>query len=138
METQSPFEELREIVVFSDKEIFTKIWTSPRKVFQYLEENDYDKFVTSLLALAGIYRGFDRAVSRNMGDDMGLIAIIAIAVIAGGLLGWLSYYIYSGLLKWTGSWLGGEAETSSILRVVAHGMIPSIVSLVFVVFQMLL
>ncbi|MEZ4849771.1 MAG: hypothetical protein R3B93_14385 [Bacteroidia bacterium] len=46
----------RDIVVFSDKEIFTKIWTSPRRVFQYLEENDYDKFVTSLLALAGIYQ----------------------------------------------------------------------------------
>jgi len=119
----------------SDKEIFTKIWTSTRLVFKYLNDNNYDKFVTILLILAGITRTFDRASSQNMGDDMPLIAVMALCIFLGGLLGWIPYYIYAAMMSWTGKWLNGQGNTNSLLRMTAHAMIPSIVTLVLLIPQ---
>ena len=119
----------------TDKDIFTKIWTSPRLVFKYINDNYYDKYVTVLLVLSGISRSFDRASMKNMGDEMSIWAIIGYCVILGGLLGWISYYLYAALVSWTGGWLKGQGDTSSILRIFSYAMIPSIIALVFLIPQ---
>ncbi len=119
----------------SDKEIFTKMWTSPRQVFKYINDKHYDKYVTVLLVLSGISKSFDRASMRNMGDSMSIWAILGFCVILGGLLGWISYYIYAALVSWTGKWLNGKGDTSSILRIFSYAMTPSIVALIFLVPQ---
>jgi hypothetical protein len=122
----------------SDADIFTKIWTSPRLVFKFLNDFDYDKYVTILLVFAGITRAFDRAVTKNMGDDFSLISILSISIILGGLFGWITFYIYAAMMSWTGKWLKGRGNTKSLLRVVAHAMTPSIVALVLLVPQIIL
>jgi hypothetical protein len=116
---------------FTDKDIFTKIWTSPRKIFKYINDNNYNKYVNILLFFAGISRAFDRASSKNMGDEMSLLTILAICIIAGGLLGWISYYLYAALLSWTGKWINGQADTKSILRIISYALTPSVIALVF-------
>ena len=102
----------------TDREIFTKIWISPRLVFKFLNDNRYDKYVHILLILAGITRTLDRASTNNMGDDMSLFGVLAISIILGGLLGWISYYIYAALMSWTGKWLKGQGDTNSLLRMI--------------------
>jgi hypothetical protein len=119
----------------TDKEIFTRIWTDPRSVFKYLHENQYDKYVNLLLVLAGISKTFDRASSKNMGDTLPLIAVIGLCIILGGLVGWISTYIYAALLSWTGKWLNGKGNTVSLLRMMAHAMIPSIAALLMLIPQ---
>lgn len=119
----------------TDKDLFTKIWASPRQVFKYINDNHYDKYVTILLVLSGISRSFERASMKNMGDKMSLWAILGICIILGGLLGWISYYIYAALINWTGKWLKGQGDTSSILRILSYAMIPSIISLIFLIPQ---
>jgi hypothetical protein len=128
-------DEIEKPQFFSDKEIFTKIWINPRDVLRFIHDNRYDKFVTVLLVLAGISRTFDRAVIKNMGDQFSLLAILGICIIMGGLLGWLSYYIYSALISWTGKWLKGEGDTISILRIIAYAMTPSIIALILLIPQ---
>lgn len=127
--------EQSEELILSDREIFTKIWTSPRIVFKYINDNQYDKYVTVLLIFSGISRAFDRASMRNMGDDLSLWGIIGICVVFGGLLGWLSYYFYAALVSWTGIWLNGQGNTTSILRILSYAMLPSIIALIFLVPQ---
>lgn len=127
--------EQSEEIILSDREIFTKIWTSPRRVFKYINDNQYDKYVTVLLIFSGISRAFDRASMRNMGDDLSLWGIIGICVVFGGLLGWLSYYFYAALVSWTGKWLNGQGNTTSILRILSYAMLPSIIALIFLVPQ---
>lgn len=119
----------------TDKEVFTKIWTSPRRVFRYINDTGYDKYFIVLLVLAGISRAFDRASLKNMGDQMSLWAILGICIIVGGLLGWISFYIYAWLVSWTGKWLKGKGNTSSILSMLTYGMIPSAAALIFLVPQ---
>ena len=120
---------------FSDKEIFTRIWTKPRDVLRYINDHEYDKYVSLLLVLAGISRSFDRAVMKDLGDSLSLIAIVSISIILGGLLGWISYYIYAAALSLTGKWIDGKGNTTSILRVLAYSMTPSIVALILLIPQ---
>ena len=76
-----------------DKEVFTEIWTAPKRVFTYINQVNYRKHMVLLLVLAGIFRAFDQAVMKNTGDSMSLLAILLINVIggaAGGLI--LAYF----------------------------------------------
>jgi len=119
----------------TDRDIFTKIWTSPRKVFKFINDNHYDKYVNSLLFFAGISRAFNRASLKDMGDKMSLLTILGLCIILGGLLGWISYYIYAALLSWTGKWIKGQGDTKSILRIISYDLTPAIIALIFLIPQ---
>ncbi|WP_424963423.1 hypothetical protein [Ekhidna sp.] len=54
-----------EFVSLSDRQIFTLIWTQPRVVFRYLEEHSYDKFLYTLLILAGISSALNNALIKT-------------------------------------------------------------------------
>lgn len=128
-------DKIEEELNLSDKDIFVKIWTSPRKVFKYINDRNYDKYITILLVLSGISRAFDRAYMKNMGDTMSIWAILGLCIILGGVFGWFSYYIYAALISWTGKWLKGQGNTNSILRIISYAMIPSIIALIFLIPQ---
>ncbi len=117
------------------QEVFTEIWTKPRYVFKFINDTHYEKYMTLLLVLAGISRAFDRASTNNFGDNLPLWAILGVCIILGGLLGWVSYYIFAALISWTGSWLGGKGDSTSILRVIAYAMVPSILGLLMLIPQ---
>lgn len=119
----------------TDKDIFVNIWLSPRMVFKYINDKQYDKYLVILLILAGISRAFDRAVAKNMGDDTSLGLIIVTCIIGGAAFGWISFYIYAFLVSWTGKWLKGDGGTRSVLRVLAYAAIPSIFALILLFLQ---
>lgn len=125
-------------LVLTDAEIFTKIWTSPRLVFRYLNETRQDKFMYVLLFLAGIINAFDKASARHLGDKLPFVAVLALCIVGGGLLGWISYYIYAAMISWTGKWLEGKGDTDSLLRMISHAMIPWITILFLLIPQILI
>ena len=133
----SLIDNLEQQVNLSDKEVFTKIWTSPRKVFKYIVEKKYEKYFLVLLILAGISNAFSQASSKKMGDDLSILGIILVCTIGGGIFGWFSLYIYAALLSWTGKWFKekGKGNTNSILTVLSYAMIPSIVAMVLLIPQ---
>ena len=65
----------------TDKEIFSKIWTSTREIFKFINDKHYNKYVNLLLVLAGISRAFDRASMKDMGDKMSIWAILGLCII---------------------------------------------------------
>jgi hypothetical protein len=119
----------------SDNEVFTLIWTSPRKVFRFINENGYERYMILLLILAGISHAFDRASMKDLGDRFSLPALIGFCVIGGGLFGWISFYISAWLINITGNWIKGKASYSATLRMIAYAMIPSIAALAFLFIQ---
>lgn len=120
-------------VNLTDSEIFTEIWTSPRRVFKYIHERRYDKYVAVLLILSGIAGALNRAEMKDMGDDQSLTMIILMSVFAGAFFGWLGVYMYAFLVSWTGTWLGASGNTGSIVRVLAYASVPSVVAMVFII-----
>ncbi|MBG6188703.1 Yip1 family protein [Flavobacterium sp. CAN_S2] len=119
----------------SEKDIFIKLLTSPREAFKFINDYKFEKYLYVLLFLAGMVRTFDRASTKNMGDNYSIWTIIAICVIFGGLFGWITYYIYSALVSWTGDWMNGKGDTQSILRVFAYAFFPSIFILILLIPQ---
>jgi len=109
----------------SESDIFIKILISPREAFKFINDYKYEKHLHILLVLAGIVRTFDRATTRNMGDNYSIWGIIAICVISGALFGWTTYYVYSALISWCGGWLNGKGNTQYILRILAYAFFPS-------------
>ena len=126
---------LQQQPVFSDAEIFTKIWFSPRKILRFVNDTHHEKFLFILLFLAGVSRAFDRASIKDFGDKLSLPAIIGICVILGGLFGWISYLIYAAFINWTGKLLKGQGGTRSIFRVMAYATIPSAFGLLLLIPQ---
>lgn len=122
-----------EIETLTDKEIFTKIWSSPRIVFRYINETKYEKYFYGVVALIGISAAFEQATSKSYGDNIPLIGLVALCIVLGGLLGWIGTYIYAALVSWTGGWLDGKAHTESIFRISAYAMIPSIAALALLI-----
>jgi hypothetical protein len=132
---ENQFEEFEGIESYTDSEIFTKIWTKPRQIFSYIQNQNYNKYLYLLLAFMGISRAFSRASMKSMGDDQSLLSIIMLSIILGGLLGWISYYIYAALLSWTGKWLNGKSNTSDLLRVLTYASIPAVIGLLMLIPQ---
>ncbi|MFY7964902.1 MAG: YIP1 family protein [Chitinophagaceae bacterium] len=127
-----------EVQSFTDKEIFTKIWISPRPIFKYINHFKYQKYLTILLILAGIANAFDRAERKNLLSGDSIVISIIGSIIGGALFGWISYYLYSSLIRFTGKWINGNADTDSILRVLAYASSPSIAGLVLIIPKLLL
>ena len=115
--------------------VLEKVLTSPIRAFQFINTYQYEKHLHVLLFLAGIVKSFDRAVEKNMGEETSLWGVLAMAVIMGGLFGWISFYIYSFLVSWTGKWLNGVANTDAVLRVFAYSTLPSSLGLVVLLIQ---
>lgn len=117
----------------SDKEVFTSIWFSPRKVFRFILSTDYDRYKVLLTVLIGITSTLGRASSKSLGDTMSLIEILGYSFILGGALGWIFFYIYAAGISWTGKWLGGKANKSELFKVLIYGSLPSAVSLILLI-----
>lgn len=132
------FQEFENYETFTDKEIFTKIWSKPKKILNYIHKFKYEKYFYVLLFLAGISSAFDRASSRNLGDNSSIVFVILSCIIGGGLFGWLGYYIYAALLSWTGRWIDGKGNTESIYRILTYSMIPSVLSLLLLIPQIVI
>lgn len=120
-----------------ERNLFKKILTHPKEAFSFIARHQYEKHLTLLLVFAGIANGFDRISEKAKGDD-NIVALFAIAIIAGALVGWISYYIYAALLSLSGRWLNGKGRTNTILPVLAYGSVPGIAATIFTIAQIVL
>ncbi|HSH67961.1 MAG TPA: Yip1 family protein [Bacteroidia bacterium] len=123
---------------YTDKEVFTQIWFSPRKIFRFINDTWYENHMIPLLCLAGIARAFDNAYSGHMGNTMSLLGIMCLCIIGGGLFGWIWVYLYSALIAWTGKWFKGQGDAQSIMRVMAYASIPTITTLILFLIQIII
>ena len=128
----------QEELCLSEKDIFRKIWMSPRKVFKFINDTNYNELTTVLLIFGGIASTLNNASGRNIGDHVPLWAVLIACVFGGAIFGWISFYIYSTLLSWTGKWLKGQGNTRSLLRMVSYTTIPSLVALCMIVLRITL
>lgn len=109
------------------------IWSRPRATIQQIVDSDPTRFVLGLAALNGVSEALNRASGRSVGDDLDLSVILLMAVVFGPLGGILSLYIGGALVRWTGSWVGGQASSQSIRAAIAWGLVPALwVSLLWI------
>jgi hypothetical protein len=102
------------------------VWIWPRRTIRQIVDADPRYRFVLLVVLAGFARGLDFSSNRSIGDTVSLPTIFLLAAIMGPI-GWLiGVYIWGGLLRWTGSWLGGEANSAEVRAAVVWSGVPAI------------
>lgn len=108
--------------------LLVKIWLHPTATLRYILAHCPRSYVTTLLVLGGIARAIDRVQQKGAGH-LSVESALSIALVMGGLTGWMTYYCYSWGLEWTGRWLGGRADASTFRTVIAWALVPTCLTL---------
>jgi len=102
------------------------MWTQPRATIQQIVDTDPERLVLILSAVAGFSETLDRAVMKSLGDRLDWPVIIAIAAVAGPIGGIIGLYLGGALIRWTGTWLNGQAPSKNIRAAMAWSSVPLI------------
>jgi hypothetical protein len=122
---------------YRGRQLLGMVWTQPRYVIRYLLRVEPDKYVLPLLVLMGVNNVVEKAAEDHTGDSVGIAGIILFALVGGPLAGIFSGYVCSGLLGFTGRWLGGEAEGYQLRTVQAWASVPTICMLLLLPVELL-
>ena len=106
------------------------MWAHPRRTIRQIVEADPDRLVLVLAAVGGIVEALTNATSDSQGDNLSLRTILLTALIAGPLMGIVGLWLGSILLRWTGGWIGGQADSRRIRTALAWANVPLLWSLI--------
>ena len=106
------------------------MWLHPRRTIRQIVATDPDRFVLLLAAVGGIVEALTNATSDSQGDNLSLRTILLTALIAGPLMGIVGLWLGSILLRWTGGWIGGQADSRRIRTALAWANVPLLWSLI--------
>ncbi len=118
-------------IAYSDREVFTLIWSKPRSVLTYIRNVDYAKHFTLLVLLVGIHRAL--AQESNYFSSAPPVVRVVLLIVFGALLGWITYYIFAAVWSWVGSWFNGKGNHRSMYTCVIYAMLPAALSLIVIV-----
>jgi hypothetical protein len=119
----------------TDRDVLTHIWVYPRKVFRFIHETGYTNYFYLLLIVSGIISTLQRKLDKGI-EQNEVVSVFIMAILFGGLFGWLGTYIYASLISFTGKWLDGKAKTHRILRTLAYANIPFVCSIIVYIIQL--
>jgi len=100
------------------------MWTRPRATIAQIVERDPTRHVLLLAAISGTAQTLDRASMRSAGDTVDLPTIFLLAAVGGPVGGIIALYLGSLLLRWTGSWIGGNASAKHVRAAMAWSGVP--------------
>jgi hypothetical protein len=107
----------------------------PKETFKYIFEHISKESVFIFFVLAGIAKAVDRLLDKELVNNPFDVGQLAIRIILGGALGWISYYIIAWFLEFAGGLLKGKATLSQYKRVLAWSLVPVIISLFILIPQ---
>lgn len=98
------------------------MWFHPRRAIHSILNHDAGYCVKSLAILNGMLQMVPAMVQKT-----GLTALaILLPVLIGGVLGGLiALYLFGALYRWTGSWFGGEADSTATRAAIAWSNLPN-------------
>ena len=102
------------------------IWTRPRATLRQILDDDPRRSVYRLAALGGIAGALKLLTESGAGLTAPLAATLAVAVAGGALGGVLFLFLFTGLLRVAGRWLGGRGGTLEIRAALAWANVPEI------------
>ena len=105
------------------------MWLHPRRTIRQIVETNPERLVLSLAAVGGFVEGLINMASDSKGDDMSLRAILLATLIVGPIMGIVGLWVGGFLLRWTGGWIGGQADARRIRATLAWANVPLIWSL---------
>ena len=112
-----------------DNNPWLSIWLHPRSTIQAIIDRDPGHLVVPLAMLSGISQVLDKASSRNLGDEMGMPALLATCLLGGVFTGVVGLYVFGALARVAGRWLGGTGTSQHLRTAIAWAAVPTAVGL---------
>jgi Yip1 domain len=100
------------------------VWTRPRGTIRRIVDTDPGRNVALLSIIYGMSQTMNRAMQRDLGDQVSLPVLVLTFLIGGSLGGLLWNVMFGALLRWTGSWIGGVATFGETRAALAWGSVP--------------
>jgi len=122
----------------SSWDLWQNIMFQPTATFKYIFENRYKESVFMFFVLGGTSSGISRLLQRDSINDPFDLGQLGISIVFGAALGWISYYLLAQFINIAGDLLNGKASVKKFRTVVAWALVPSILSLVFLIPQFLI
>ncbi|MBO6607191.1 Yip1 family protein [Psychroserpens sp.] len=137
--TENNFEEFEsEYDDINPNQLVYSIWVKPKRTLKYILEKCPTKYVILFLILGGIARAISRASERGMGDTMSTASVLIMAILTGGLIGWIAYFIYAWALSFTGKWLNGKSDPETFRTIIAWSLVPTIASIILLIPELII
>ncbi len=107
----------------------------PKETFSYLLKNSTSRYINLLFILGGVVRSIDSISNPEALENQKLVSVLFGAIVTGVIFGWISFFLFSALIRWTGEWLHGKATFRKLRTVIAWSLLPSVCTLVIVLPQ---
>ena len=114
------------------------MWVHPRHTIRQIVATNPDRLVLTLAAISGIVQGLTNASNKSQGEHASLAMLLLVNLILGPVMGIIGLWVGAALLRWTGGWIGGQADSRRIRTAVAWSNVPMIWSLLLWVPALLL
>ncbi len=104
------------------------IWVRPRDTIRHIVSTNPKYGFLALCALNGFPMAMNFAQSMSLGLALPTWALIIGAFIVCGFLGFVSISLSSLLILWTGKWIGGMGNYTTIRSAVAWSNVPNFIT----------
>lgn len=132
------FEEFDNVTLLTEKEVFQKIFSEPRKAFEYIHKNRFENYLITILITVGICNAVDNTFEKIIAGTIDNVMLsLTLSVLVGAFLGWISFYLFGGLLSWTGKWYNGRGTTDEFVRILGYANFPTYISLLVTLIQVI-
>lgn len=132
------FEEFDNVTLLTQKEVFRKIFSEPKKAFEYIHKNRFENYLITILITVGICSAVDNTFEKIVAGTISNVTLaLSLSIIFGALFGWISFYLFGGLLSWTGKWYKGRGNTDDFVRILAYSNFPTYISFIVTLIQVL-
>ncbi|MCI0382530.1 MAG: YIP1 family protein [Chlamydiae bacterium] len=107
-----------------------QIWTSPRQTIRTIVSFDPKYRFWLLSSIYGFPMLLHLMQNFSLGQTTNLYMILILALVLAPFVGALGIMVASGLMMWTGRWIGGKAGFYPIRTAVAWSNVPNLVGIV--------
>ncbi len=109
---------------------WTSIWVKPRNTIrQIVSFNPKFRFVI-LSFIYGLPTLFHTAQNFSLGETYNMAGIVIAAIVLATFVGMLVITIASGLLLWTGKWIGGKGSYFPVRAAVSWSNVPNVIAII--------
>ena len=105
------------------------MWVRPRETIRAIVKKNPRQSFYLLSAIYGFPLLLQMAQNFSLGEVLSFLPILLGALILSLFIGMLVITVISGLLSWTGGWIGGKASFLQVRAAVAWANVPNTVNI---------
>lgn len=111
------------------KSPWLSIWTQPRATIARIVSENPNRSLWLLAAIYGFCALMNLFQSMALGNAMGTLGLLILAIIIAPFYGYVSFSIWSWFVSWVGKWFKGHGSFQTVRAAYAWSCVPIILNI---------